>query len=114
VALGRRRESAGALVLDSPEPEFSFDDRGEVVEVRGQQQTESHRLIEQLMVTANEAVARFLAERKAPCLYRVHERPEPARVQRLVEQLTSLEVPTPPVPERMSPRRPPSCSGRCR
>ncbi len=81
-ALGRRRESAGALVLDSPEPEFSFDD---------------------LMVTANEAVARFLAERKAPCLYRVHERPEPARVQRLVEQLASLEVPTPPVPERMSP-----------
>ncbi len=102
-ALGRRRESAGALVLDSPEPEFSFDDRGEVVEVRGQQQTESHRLIEQLMVTANKAVARFLAERKAPCLYRVHERPEPARVQRLVEQLASLEVPTPPVPERMSP-----------
>jgi ribonuclease R len=102
-ALGRRRESAGALVLDSPEPEFSFDDRGEVVEVRGQQQTESHKLIEQLMVTANEGVARFLAERKAPCLYRVHERPEPARVQRLVEQLASLEVPTPPVPEPMSP-----------
>ena len=38
-----------------------------------------------------------------PCLYRVHERPEPARVERLVAQLASLEVPTPPVPEPMSP-----------
>jgi ribonuclease R len=101
-ALGRMRASAGALVLDSPEPEFAFDERGHVSDVRGQSQTESHRLIEHLMVTANEAVARFLAERKAPTLYRVHERPEPARVERLVDQLASLEVPTPPLPEPMS------------
>jgi ribonuclease R len=101
-ALGARRASAGALVLDSPEPEFTFDERGNVSDVRGQSQTESHKLIEQLMVSANEAVARFLAERKAPCLYRVHERPEPARVERLVDQLASLEVPTPPLPEPLS------------
>jgi ribonuclease R len=101
-ALARHSESAGALVIDSPEPEFSFDERGEVTQVRGQEQTESHRLIEQLMVTANEAVARLLAERKVPCLYRVHERPEPSRVKRLVEQLASLEIATPPVPEPMS------------
>ncbi len=66
-------------------------------------QTESHRLIEHLMIAANEAVARLLSERGAPCLYRVHERPEPERVKRLVEQLSSLEVPTPPVPKNMSP-----------
>jgi len=65
-------------------------------------QTESHRLIEQLMVSTNEAVARLLAERKVPCLYRVHERPDPARVERLVAQLASLEVPTPAVPDPMS------------
>ncbi len=101
-ALARRRESAGALVLDSPEPEFSFDQRGGISEIRGRSQTESHRLIEQLMVTANEAVARLLAERKTPCLYRVHERPDPARVERLIDQLASLGVPTPPAPEPMS------------
>jgi ribonuclease R len=101
-ALARRREAAGALVLDSPEPEFSFDQRGGVTEIRGRSQTESHRLIEQLMVTANEAVARLLAERKTPCLYRVHERPDPARVERLLDQLASLGVPTPPAPEPMS------------
>ncbi len=100
--LERRRQEAGALVLDSPEPEFEFDERGDVVAVRGQVQTESHRLIEHLMIAANEAVARFLSERSVPCLYRVHERPDPERVQRLVEQLASLEVPTPPVPEPMS------------
>ena len=101
-ALERGREAAGGLVLDSPEPEFEFDERGDVLEVRGQVQTESHRLIEHLMIAANEAVARLLSERRVPCLYRVHERPDPQRVERLVDQLASLEVPTPPVPETMS------------
>jgi ribonuclease R len=100
--LERKREQSGALVVDSEEPEFSFDDRGNVSGVRGRVQSEAHRLIEHLMIAANEAVAALLAQRGVPCLYRVHERPEPARVQRLVDQLASLEVPTPPVPERMS------------
>ena len=101
-SLERRREAAGALAIDSPEPEFEFDERGDVVAVHGQAQTESHRLIEHLMIAANEAVARLLSERKVPCLYRVHERPDPERVERVVAQLASLEVPTPPVPENMS------------
>ena len=101
-ALERRRVTAGALAIDSPEPEFEFDDNGDVVAVRPQAQTESHRLIEHLMIAANEAVARLLSERKVPCLYRVHERPDPERVERAVAQLASLEVPTPPVPENMS------------
>ena len=45
--------------------------------VRYEQQTESHRLIEQLMVLANEQVAGYLADHRTPTLYRVHERPEP-------------------------------------
>ena len=66
-------------------------------------QTESHRLIEHLMIAANEAVARLLSDSGTPCLYRVHERPVPERVKRLVEQLATLEVSTPPVPESVSP-----------
>ena len=104
-ALGRAREQAGGLVIDSEEPEVVFDEEGNVRELRTRAQTESHRLIEHLMIAANEAVARHLSERGVPCLYRVHERPEPARVLRLVEQLASLGVPTPPVPERSRPRR---------
>ena len=59
--------------------------------------TESHRLIEALMIAANEAVARFLDDRKVPTLYRVHQRPEPAAIERLIDQLASLGVPTPPI-----------------
>ncbi len=99
----RRRGHSGALTLDSAEPEFVFDGDGHVEEVLVREQTESHRLIEHLMIAANEAVARLLSERGAPCLYRVHERPEPERVKRLVEQLATLEVPTPPVPKNLSP-----------
>jgi ribonuclease R len=102
-ALQRKREQSGALVLDSEEPEFSFDDQGNVSEIRGRVQTESHRLVEHLMIAANEAVARLLQERGVPCLYRVHERPEPERVERLADQLASLQVPTPPLPKHMSP-----------
>lgn len=102
-ALQRAREARGALEVVSIEPEFSFDRRGNVASWQAAVQTESHRLIEHLMIAANEQVARFLQARGVPTLYRVHERPEPARVERLVEQLASLDVPTPPVPEPMSP-----------
>ena len=102
-ALGGAREQAGGLVLDSEEPEVVFDREGHVAAIRASVPTESHRLIEHLMIAANEAVARHLSERGAPCLYRVHERPEPARVARLVAQLASLGVPTPPLPDVMSP-----------
>ena len=99
----RRKGHSGALTLDSAEPEFVFDEEGHVEEVLVRVQTESHRLIEHLMIAANEAVARLLSERGTPCLYRVHERPEPERVKRLVDQLATLDVPTPPLPKNMSP-----------
>ena len=98
-----RREQSGALVVESEEPEFSLRRAGQRQrDPRRAAQTESHRLIEHLMIAANEAVAGLLAQRGVPCLFRVHERPEPERIERLVDQLASLEVPTPPLPEPMS------------
>ena len=97
------RESSGALTIDSEEPEFCFDEHGNVSSIQPRAQTESHRLIEHLMIAANEAVARRLAEASIPCLYRVHERPDPERIRRLVEQLASLGVSTPPVPDPLFP-----------
>jgi ribonuclease R len=98
-ALHERRDS---LELGAPEPSFEFDAEGHVSAVRYDAQTESHRLIEHLMILANEQVAGYLADRKLPTLYRVHERPEPQAAVRLVEQLASLDVPTPPVPPHMT------------
>src|SRR5207237_5820252 len=102
-ALGQASERRGALVIDAAEAEFLFDAHGNVSTIAARTQTESHRLIEHLMIAANEAVARLLAQRRVPCLYRVHERPDPASVARLVDQLASLDVPTPPVPEHITP-----------
>ncbi len=97
-ALEHERQRRGGLVIDSQEPEFEFDEQGNLSAIHPRTQTESHRLIEHLMIAANEAVALMLSRRAVPCLYRVHERPEPERVRRLVDQLASLEVATPPLP----------------
>jgi ribonuclease R len=98
------RDRRDALELGAPEPVFDFDD-GHVTGVRYEEQTESHSLIEQLMILANEQVAGYLADRKLPTLYRVHERPEPERVAVLVEQLASLDIPTPPMPSHPTPQQ---------
>ncbi|HEU4973818.1 MAG TPA: RNB domain-containing ribonuclease [Baekduia sp.] len=103
-ALRERREAAGALAVESSEPEFSFDRGGHVRGAEASVQTESHQLIEHLMITANEAVAELLGERGVPALYRIHERPEPEAAERLLDQLASLGVPTPPAPETITPR----------
>jgi ribonuclease R len=99
------RERRDALELGLPEPVFDFDSEGHVTGVRYEEQTESHSLIEQLMILANEQVAGYLADRRLPTLYRVHERPEPTAVGFLAEQLASLDVPTPPVPKTMTPQQ---------
>jgi ribonuclease R len=101
-ALAERRD---ALELSAPEPTFEFDSEGHVTAVRHEEQTEAHRLIEHLMILANEQVADYLAEHRLPTLYRVHERPDPRSVEFLIEQLASLDMPTPPAPEHMTPQQ---------
>ena len=102
-ALQARRLEQSALELETSEPEFRFDKGGHVSESRPSEQTESHRLIEHLMIAANEQVAKLLSDRGVPTLYRVHEKPDGEKALRLVEQLASLDVATPPVRERMTP-----------
>lgn len=97
----RTRESA--LELSSSEPEFVFDATGHVRAQQEAEQTESHRVIEHLMISANAQVAELLHGRGIPTLFRVHERPEPDAVRRLVEQLATLDVPAPELPPSMTP-----------
>ena len=104
-ALAARRAQRGALAVQSAEPEFEFDADGHVAAGRWVPQTESHRVIEHLMIAANEQVARLLSQRRVPALYRVHERPEPLAVRRLADQLASLDVASVPLPEHMSPQQ---------
>jgi ribonuclease R len=93
-------------VVDAAEPEFGFDRAGNIVSVQAVAQTESHRLIEHLMIAANEQVAAHLETRRVPTLYRVHERPDGESIERLLEQLASVGVPTPPAPRgHMTPQQ---------
>ncbi len=104
-ALEARRAAQGALEVSSTEPAFAFDRGGHVTAVAPEIQTESHRLIEHLMIAANEAVAGLLEDRGLPTLYRVHERPDTARVARLADQLESLDVAIPALPETLTPQQ---------
>jgi ribonuclease R len=101
-ALGERR-GATSLDVESFEPEFRFDAAGNVVGARSVAQTESHRLIERLMILANEEVAQLLERKRVPTVYRVHAPPDPARIERLAEQLHALGVPTPPLGQGLAP-----------
>ncbi len=102
-ALRARRK--GALEVSSSEPEFEFSEAGDVIGAHGVEQTEAHGLIEQLMVLTNERVADHLERRKATTLYRVHEQPDPERIELLVQKLDALDIPSPPLPEKLSPQQ---------
>jgi ribonuclease R len=97
------RLGRGALAVESSEPDFEWDTDGHVVAARDEIQTESHWVIEHLMILANEQVAQRLESARVATMFRVHEQPDPASIERLVAQLESLEVPTPPVPQVMAP-----------
>jgi ribonuclease R len=103
--LRRRRFARGALRVETPELAFAFDGRDGVERAWLEAEPGSHRLVEELMILANEAVARLLASRRHETLFRVHERPDPVAVELLLAKLAALEVPTPPAPdfERLTP-----------
>ena len=101
--LRRRRFARGALRIQTPEVVFEFDGRGGVEDARREGEPESHALVEEFMIRANEAVAELLASRNRTALYRVHERPDPQSVQLLLAKLAELEVPTPPAPDQLTP-----------
>ncbi|TMK57994.1 MAG: RNB domain-containing ribonuclease [Actinobacteria bacterium] len=100
--LGEQRRGA-ALDVESAEPEFVFDAKGDVTAAHHVPQTEAHRLIERLMILNNQQVAQLLERERVPAIYRVHPPPDAARIERLLEQLAALGVPTPPLRQGLAP-----------
>ena len=100
--LRRRRYRRGALRIETGEVAVAFDDRGQVERAWVEAEPLAHALVEELMILANESVARLLAGRRREALYRVHEQPDPDAVALLLAKLVALEVPVPPVPEHLS------------
>ena len=93
----------GRLEVTSSEPEFEFDRKGNPIGSHRYVETEAHLLIEQLMILVNEQVAELLDRSSVPTIYRVHEQPDPERIERLFGQLASLDLPTPAFPEGAGP-----------
>ncbi len=77
--LNRKRVERGSIDFDLPEPAIEFDEQGAMQGVTRAQRNWAHRLIEEFMLAANEAVASWLADH-APGLYRVHEKPDAKRI----------------------------------
>jgi len=93
--LRERRYERGTLRIESTEPEFEWDETGRVCAADPGEELESHWLIEVFMILANEQVASFLERHRVPTVYRVHDLPDPFRVDHLLDVLSSLGLPTP-------------------
>ncbi len=74
--LTRQRIERGSIDLDLPEAEVTLDSHGVPVRIAPRRRLNSHRLIEEFMLLANDTVAQTLAAREVPILYRVHEPPD--------------------------------------
>jgi len=102
-SLTRIRLGRGALNLDSEETEFIFDEEGRPVDARRYNHHDAHRMIEEFMLLANESVARYFTRRKIPTIYRIHDNPDPMKLEAFKEVasafglLRAYDVPTPDV-----------------
>jgi ribonuclease R len=88
--LRERREERGSIDFDLPDADVVLDDAGLVVGIVPESRNDAHRLIEEFMLAANEAVARKLLFAKQPAMYRVHDRPDPDRLEDLREVLETF------------------------
>ena len=86
----RRRYERGSLDFDLPEPKLILGPTGEMTGIVPQERLDSMRAIEEFMLAANEAVAARLHEAGVGALYRIHEQPDPERVEEFCELVASF------------------------
>ncbi|MGI9087953.1 MAG: ribonuclease R [Chthoniobacterales bacterium] len=87
--LRRKRFEQGSLDLDFPEVKVRLDPQGKPIQLERIENDDSHQLVEEFMLAANEAVARELKNRLIPAVYRVHEDPEPDKLAEYRELVLS-------------------------
>ena len=84
------RSARGALDIDTVEPRFRYNANGKIDRVDAAVRVDAHRLVEECMIAANVAAARFLLRRKRPGIYRVHEQPAAEKIEALAQFLREL------------------------
>ncbi len=80
LVLNARRTRRGSMDFDLPERVLTFDDEGRMTGITRSERNIAHRLIEEFMLAANQAVAKYLEDRGLNSLHRVHEKPDPKKV----------------------------------
>ena len=91
-ALITARQKRGTLDLDLPELRMVLDESGKPVDVKRSIRLDAHRLIEEFMILANVAAAETLEAKAVPCMYRVHDKPDPVKLEGLGQLLKSLGI----------------------
>lgn len=99
-----RRLKRGAIDLDIPESEVIFDQDGFPVDVVRRERNDAHRLIEDLMLAANEAVAAYFVSHGLPTVFRVHEDPDPLRLAAFLELAATLGISVPGKKRKLRPK----------
>lgn len=79
--LTEERRARGSIDFDLPESKIVLDDEGRVAEIARRPRNDAHRLVEEFMLAANEAVARFFDVRGLPTVYRIHDQPDPEKLE---------------------------------
>jgi ribonuclease R len=90
-----RRRKRGSIDFDLPEPQVVLDVQGRIEEIVKADRHIGHQIIEEFMIAANEAVARFLDQQGALSLHRVHEAPEGKKIEEFREFVEHLGYPLP-------------------
>ena len=88
----RRNDKRGALELDSAEGKIILDENGEPIDIVRRERGVSEMMIEQFMLCANEAIASFMTKKGVPCVYRVHDKPDPEKVMSFVKFAHNLKL----------------------
>jgi ribonuclease R len=102
--LNRRRRRRGSIDFDLKEPEIILDDEGMVEAIIALERNVAHRLIEEFMLVANETVAQHLDDHEVPALFRVHEEPDPQKVEEFQDFVTTLGYSLAAPPDAVRPR----------
>lgn len=91
--LERNRHERGAIGFETPEPKFIFTPDKRIERVEIVERNEAHKIIEECMIAANVAAAKFIEKAGVPTLYRVHEMPDSERIANLKVILNELGLP---------------------
>jgi ribonuclease R len=102
--LHERRRRRGAIDFDLKESQIVLDDQGSVEAIIASERNVAHRLIEEFMLLANETVAAHLEKVDMPALYRVHEAPDPMKVETFEAFIATLGYSLGAPPNALEPR----------